>query len=326
MKRKIKIGVVGTNFVSDWLVEAAALTGDFDVTGVYSRKRETGEAFASKHGIKSVFTDYGEFLESEEIEAVYIASPNSLHFEQTMQALSSGKHVLCEKPIATSSEQLALMEKTAKEKNLVLLEAMRPAHDPAMRIIKENISKIGKVRRACFQFCQYSSRYDKYKEGIVMNAFNPKLSNAAVMDLGVYCLCYSIMLFGKPADVNVSSVFLPNGMEAQGTVLLTYDGMISEISYSKIADALTPSYIYGEDGFIEIDKLSTPSKLRIVYRDKREENLNYTPCENNMVYELNSFSDLINGEDSLLLEMQETTRITTEVLDEIRKKSGIVFN
>ena len=124
----IRLGVVGTNFVSDWLCEAAASLGDdVAVTAVYSRAKETGDAFAQKHGIANVFCDYDAFLSSDVIDAVYIASPNFAHAAQAIRALNAKKHVLCEKVIATNSRELSEMIAAARENRCVLLEAMHLA-------------------------------------------------------------------------------------------------------------------------------------------------------------------------------------------------------
>ena len=110
----IRIGIIGTNFVSDWLAEAAAGLDCVEVTAVYSRAAHTGEAFAGKHQIPHVFCDYDAFLSSDVIDAVYIASPNFAHAEQAVRALNAGKHVLCEKVIATNSRELSEMIAAAK--------------------------------------------------------------------------------------------------------------------------------------------------------------------------------------------------------------------
>ena len=128
---KLKLGIVGTNFVSDWLAEAAAITDEVDVVSVYSRTHEKGSAFCKKHGIPTLYTDFEEFLSSD-IDGVYIASPNFMHCPQTLASISHGKHVLCEKPIASNSEEYKQMRKAAEKAGVILLEAMRPAFDPAL--------------------------------------------------------------------------------------------------------------------------------------------------------------------------------------------------
>ncbi len=146
-----RIGIIGTNFVSDWLCEAAAETGLFVSAAVYSRTEESGRAFADKHGIPTVYTDMEAFLSSD-LDIVYVASPNFLHCQHAVAAMQHGKHVLCEKPIATTSEELELMKKTARENNRILLEAMRPAFDPALQKIREALPLLGQIRRVSLEY------------------------------------------------------------------------------------------------------------------------------------------------------------------------------
>ena len=122
----MKFGIIGTNFISDSFVAALPFTSA-TATAVYSRTEEKGRAFAEKNGIASVFTDMEAFLSSD-IDAVYIASPNFLHKEQTLLALSHGKHVLVEKPAAPSLAAWRRMREAASERGLVLMEWRRRRH------------------------------------------------------------------------------------------------------------------------------------------------------------------------------------------------------
>ena len=89
--KDLKLGIIGTNFVSDWLCDAVKETDGISSSAVYSRTHEKGSEFAAKHGIGCVYTDMDEFLCSD-IDAVYIASPNKFHYEYAMKALNAGKH------------------------------------------------------------------------------------------------------------------------------------------------------------------------------------------------------------------------------------------
>ena len=194
---KLKLGIIGSNFVSDWLCEATRLTEDFELRAVFSRTAEKGNAFAEKQSIGKVYTDFEQFLSSD-IDAVYIASPNFAHAAQAVAAAEHGKHVLCEKPVSSNLAEYRAMRRAAHEHKVVLLEAMRPAFDPALEAVKRLLPKIGRIRRASFEFCQYSSRYDKYREGEILQAFKSEFSNAAVMDIGVYHIHFCLRLFGRP--------------------------------------------------------------------------------------------------------------------------------
>ena len=327
----LKIGMIGTNFISDDFCAAAAQVPGAELSAVYSRKQETGDAFAARHGIPQVYTDYDEFLDSG-LDAVYVASPNSAHCAQTLKALNHKKHVLCEKVMAVNEQEVRSMIDCARQNNVVLLEAMRPDFDPAYDLIEQNLPRIGKLRRATFEFCQYSSRYDSFREGIIQNAFNPELGNAAVMDIGVYCIHSLVRLFGAPKNVKAFSTKLSNGFDGSGIVLMEYEDMTAEAVYSKIAVSVTPSVLQGEDGSIMIDYISKPESVSLRLRESARdtltggtiEKLPYTPAKNNMIFEIQEFLKLIEKKEVDHKYLKYSLG-TIRVLDEVRRQTGIRF-
>ena len=291
----IKIGIVGTNFISDLLCEAAGLVNGVGISAVYSRKLDTGAHFAAKHGIKTVFDDYNAMVVSDTVDAVYIASPTFLHRDHTVAALDAGKHVLCEKSISTSAAEFYDMKAAAERSGKVLLEAMRPAHDPIYDLLREELSKLGRVKSANLEFKKYSSRYDNFKRGIVENAFNPEMKNSALSDIGVYPMWLAISLFGAPTSVSSVSKRLSNGFDADGTVTLAYPDFECTVGYSKIVNSTSPSVIKCERGSIILDKISEPTIFTVTTENGAKTVKHPTPCNNNMVFELASFRDMILG-------------------------------
>ncbi len=326
---EIKIGIIGTNFISDDFCNAAVKVPGAVLRAVYSRKVETGAAFAERHSIPEVFTDYKKFLSSD-IDAVYVASPNFIHCSQTIMALEHKKHVLCEKVMAVNEAEVRSMIDCARRNQVVLLEAMRPDFDPAFDIVEQNLNRIGRLRRATFEFCQYSSRYDKFREGIVMNAFDPTLGNAAVMDIGVYCIHSLVRLFGMPQEIQAFSTKLSNDFDGSGIVLMKYETMIAEAVYSKISVSVNPSVIQGEDGSILIDYISKPEKICLQLREGARDTLEgagreilpFIPADNNMIYEIQEFIKLIN-ENNIDHKYLQYSLDTIRVIDEVRRQTCI---
>lgn len=320
----VRFGIIGTNSITDRFLEAALQTDGFSLDAVYSRSRERGEAFAGKYGCPVVYTTLEELALSTKIDAVYVASPNSCHCPQSLMMLKGGKHVLCEKPAASNAEELEQMLETAAENHLVFLEAMRPVFDPGFAKIQELLPELGTVRSVQFQYCQYSSRYDRFKEGVVMNAFNPALSNAAVMDIGVYCVHPMVKLFGMPETVTARSIFLANGMEGAGTVIAGYDGMQAVLQYSKITNSMLPSQIQGESGSMVIREIPDTREIELYRRNGGKEVFRVEKNSNNMYYEAAEFIRLIeNGEDGTC--HNRYSLMEMKVMDEIRKAAGIRF-
>ena len=321
---KINFGVIGTNVITERFLEAGKDAEGFCLRGVYSRSREKAVDFARKHGADLAFDSLEDMASCKEIDAVYVASPNSLHASQSIQMLKGGKHVLCEKPIASNQREFEEMKKVALEKRRILLEAMRSVYSPGFQAIRENLHKLGKIRRVSFQYCQYSRRYDNFKKGIIENAFNPALSNGALMDIGVYCVHPLVSLFGKPEKVISSSLKLSNGIDGAGTILTEYPDFQGELLYSKITDSRVPSQIQGEEGSLVIREIPDPQEVVLYYRDGRTETLEIPRKENNMVYEIREFLRLIR-EKRYSHEYLENSQMEIELMDEVRRQQKIFF-
>ncbi|MEA3319277.1 MAG: Gfo/Idh/MocA family oxidoreductase [Bacillota bacterium] len=322
----IRFGVIGTNWITESFINAAQETEDFLLTGVYSRKEETAKEFGNKFNVSTTYTNLDEFTKSKEMDAVYIASPNSFHAEQAIACMDQGKHVLCEKPIASNTKELSEMVTAAKRNNVVLMEAMKSTLLPNFLAVKENLHKIGQIRRYVASYCQYSSRYDKYKEGTVLNAFMPEFSNGALMDIGIYTIYPMVALFGKPKALHAISHMLESGVDGQGSILFNYDGMDASVAYSKISNSFLPSEIQGEEGTIILDTIHTPEKILIRFKDGTEEDITVPQKGQSMFYEAEEFIRLIkSGEKESSINSHSTSLQTMELIEEARAQIGLVY-
>ncbi|MFS0868950.1 Gfo/Idh/MocA family protein [Paenibacillus xylanilyticus] len=322
----VRFGVVGTNWITERLLEAASHVKGFELTAVYSRTADKANAFADKYNAEHRFTDLQEMAASDAIDAVYIATPNTYHADQTEIFLKNGKHVLCEKPLAANAAEVRRVIDTARDNDVLLMEAMKSTLAPPFKMVQAHLHKIGPVRKYVAGYCQYSSRYDKYKEGIVLNAFKPELANGALMDLGVYCLYPLITLFGAPNQVQAQAMMLESGVDGQGSVLLGYDGMEAVVTYSKISNSHVPSEIMGERGSIIIDKIGSPEHAEIRYNDGTVEPLTVEQTYPAMYYEVEEFVNLLQqGKTESEMNTYERSHVTMQVMDQIRKQIGLVF-
>jgi predicted dehydrogenase len=241
--------------------------------------------------------------------------------------MQHGKHVLCEKPLASNAAEVRRMMKTATDCRVVLMEAMKPTLTPGFRALQTALPEIGTVRQYFSCFCQYSSRYDRLKEGIVLNAFRPELSNGAVMDIGVYTLYPMVVLFGRPRTIQASAVKLYTGVDGHGCVNFTYDnGFNATVLYSKIVDSRLPTEILGENGRITLDRIPIIGRVTLTCRDGREEDLHTCTEKDEYYYEVAEFIDLIrDGRRESTVNSLENSLITVEITEEIRRQVGVVF-
>lgn len=320
----IRFATIGTNFITEWFLEAAGRCDAVEYLGAYSRSAEKARRFADAHGAPLAFDDLEKLAAHPDIDAVYIASPNCFHHPQAARILRHGKHVLCEKPIAANCPELAELIGMAKERRVVLMEAMRSVHTHGFAVLQDNLHRLGTIRRATFQYCKYSSRYDNYKKGIIENAFDPRYANGALMDIGVYCVHPLVKLFGMPLSLHADALILPNGIDGAGTILAKYPEMQAELLYSKITESALPSQIQGENGSLLIEEIPNPHKLTLVHRDGTAEVLLDGPRERDLLSELNDWAACIqNGE--IMHPDLACSEMELRILDEARKQQDIHF-
>ena len=141
----IRLATIGTNFITDWLMEGILELDEIQLTAVYSRNLEKGKQFAAKYNVEKVYDNYEEMAKDPEIDAVYVASPTYMHYAHSITMINYGKHVLCEKPVCSNREELDILIKAAKEQGVVFMEAMKNVHSPGFHAMMDNLHKIGTV-------------------------------------------------------------------------------------------------------------------------------------------------------------------------------------
>ncbi|MFC7370347.1 Gfo/Idh/MocA family protein [Fictibacillus iocasae] len=322
----MNFAIIGTNWITERFIDSAKRNEEFKLTAVYSRTHEKAKEFADKHGAEFIFTNLEKMATSDVFDAVYIASPNSLHAEQAIIMMKHNKHVLVEKPAASNRAEWEAMALAARENGVLLMEAMRSTIVPNFQRIRDSLEKIGPVRRFVGNACQYSSRYDAYKEGSVLNAFKPEFSNGSLMDIGIYCLYPMVVLFGKPDGVKANAYMLESGVDGEGSIVMRYADKEAVVMYSKISNSYMPSEIQGENGSILIHSMLEMDKVEIRYKDGSREDISVTQDQPSMFYEAKEFMELVRaGERESRINSHAHSKIVMEVMDESRRQIGLVY-
>ncbi|MGR5067678.1 MULTISPECIES: Gfo/Idh/MocA family protein [Vibrio] len=319
-----KLAVIGTNWISQQFVQAAIQTKEFCLHAVYSRDVDKARSFGSPYGAEAYYDSLDALGEDADIDAVYIASPNSLHAPQAIQMLNAGKHVLCEKPMASNYALAKAMFQCAEEHQVVLFEAFMSPYTPNFQVLKESLPTIAPLRHATISYCQYSSRYQKYLNGENPNTFNPEFSNGSIMDIGYYCVGSAIELFGEPKSIQASAHVLPSGVDGCGSVTLAYDGFNVNLLHSKVSDSLIPSEFQGEQGSVLVDMIATGRGVERILRGQGKEVLTLPQTENHMFYEAQAFAQQLKL--GLIDEkMKQRSLTVAKVLTEVRRQTGVAF-
>lgn len=245
----MKLAIVGCGMIAnvmaphlgEWGFEVAAICG---TPRSAAKVREMAEAYGA-----AVFTDYDELLAADCADVLYVAVPNHLHYDFVMRALLAGKRVIVEKPFTSTYAEAAELAALARDKGLFLYEAISTVYLPNFAKIRELLGRIGTVKIVSCNYSQYSSRYDAFRAGEVLPAFDPAKSGGALMDLGLYNLHYLLGLFGEPVGIT----YTPNierDIDTSGVAVLDYGSFQAVSVAAKDCAAPALCIIQGTDGYI----------------------------------------------------------------------------
>ncbi len=323
----MRYGVVGTGWIAKSFIDGARQLCGADFPAVYSRTRESGGRFAAENGIDKVYTDFNEFAKAD-FEAAYVASPNRLHYEQSKLLLENGKHVICEKPVTVDPEELEELQALAKSKGVIYAEAIMYMFNPARDLLREAVTKIGRITSVHFDFSQLSSKYPAYLEGKLPNIFNPALATGCLMDLGIYCVYPALDLFGLPEKITACAHFMESSADGSGNAALLYSDKLVNLTYSKLGQDRLGSQIFGDKGTITIESISKLTNIKLVDSSGNvTQIIGDVPKETLMGYEAKGFEEFIaNPENPYYAVTSQRALQVSKVMKEIRDISGIKFD
>ena len=322
----IKYATIGTSFIAEQFVTGANATGRCKLTAVYSRKFDTGYAFGNKFDCSKVYTSIEELAADSEIDAVYVASPNVFHAQQSELLLNAGKHIICEKPITTCADEYKRLKNLADSKDLIYIEAMIPIYNPSRQRIKAAIGEIGNIAVAKIDYCQRSSRYDRFMNGEHVNIFDMALHAGTLMELGVYCVYAAVDLFGMPKCIKASANFLKNGADGSGIAIFEYEQFSACLTYSKTGQSVAPTEIVGDSGSVIMETAVYYQDAYLVKSGDKTPLFDDVSKETLMGYEAEALCDFIVGKR--LDEYDENSRICEIVhtcMDKIKKQAKISY-
>ncbi len=324
---EIRLGTIGSGFIVHNILDAVKPVDGIRCVAVYSRTEEKGRALAAEYEVEKVYTDIDAFLADEEINCVYVASPNLLHYEQTKKALLAEKNVLCEKPFCTKLEHAKELVSIAKEKGLFLMEAVPTTYLPNYEVLKRELAKIGKIKLVQGNFSQYSSRYDAFLRGELPNVFNPAFAGGCLMDINFYNVYLNIALFGIPKQVhyftNISEIA---NIDTSGVLIMKYDDFVSTNAGAKDTWGTNFFLIEGENGYIYAEGGSCSLRnLKVVTKDS-EESFWGQEDEERWNYEMKHLTELLLADNyEEIYKKLEITLNTVEIIEKARKDAGIYF-
>lgn len=318
----MKLGIVGTNQISKLFVDSAYATQKYQLQAVYSRSLKNGESFINDYPKAILYTNWEQFLASD-VDVVYVASPNSVHYEQCYEIITHKKHVIVEKPAFSNTEELRIIHQLAKKNGVFVFEAARHIHEENFKRLKNSLNTIGNITGANFTYMKYSSRYDAVKQGEEPNIFSLRYSGGALYDLGIYLIYAAVALFGVPRKEHYFPKIIDTGVDGIGQILFEYDRFNIMMLTGKISNSEARSEIFGDEGTLSIDSIEYISSI---IHNKQKKNLAHPRHQFNMSEEAEAFYQIIQKND--IDSYDHLTFLSASVhriLETLRKKNNIIF-
>ena len=298
-----------------------------DVTAMLSTPRSLEKAteYAAGFGIENVTDDFETFC-GFDIDTVYVAVPNYMHYDYCVKAMEKGLNVIVEKPMVSNDTEAKSLRDIAKKNHCFLFEAITTLYLGNYLKIKEWLPRIGTVKIAQSQYSQYSSRYDAFRSGEVLPAFDPAKAGGALMDLNLYNIHYIMGLFGKPNSYKYFAN-VERGIDTSGTLIMEYDGFHAICLAAKDSKGLHGGIIQGTDGVIKTDvSPNLVGKTVLELNDGTTEIYDDGFSDKRMIPEFEAFIKAINEEDyDFCYEMLDKSVAVAEVQTKARLEAGIVF-
>lgn len=324
--KEIRLGTIGSGVIVHSILDNVKRTEGIELEAVYSRSQEKGERLAAEYGCSKVYTDMDAFLADENVNLVYIATPNLLHYEQAKKVLLAGKHVLLEKPFTTKLEHAKELAQIAREKHLFLVEAAPTGFLPNFAILKEELRKIGPIKLVMSNYSQYSSRYDAVLRGEKPAIFDPDYAGGCLMDINFYNVLLNILLFGKPKAAKYHANRFPGLSDTSGVMVMEYDGFVSTNAGAKDTWGVNFFQIEGEKGYIYIENGSNGIKSVRTVTKTGDDTYNAQPDPDRWFYEIQKLTEILLADDyDSVYKRLDLTLATVETIESSRKEAGILF-
>lgn len=323
----MKIGIVGTGMIAQMVGPNMASWG-IEVTAVAGTPNTMDQIneLADKLGAAGRYTDYHDLIADPEVDTVYVAVPNFLHYAVSEAALVAGKDVVCEKPLASNEVEAAKLAAIAKEHKRFLWEAVVTTRQPNFKLVRDELlAKIGTIKAVSVNYSQYSSRYDAFRAGEVLPAFDPAKAGGAIMDIGLYTLTYTIGLFGEPKRATYFAN-IERGIDTSGLVVMEYDGFTATNVCAKDSNGALGATIQGTDGWIKtFSGANACGAVTLHLNDRTEEVIDRSLP---IMWE-GEFREFLAQQESGNLEecyrQLDESLLVSRIQNTIRREAGVIF-
>lgn len=323
----MKLTMLGTGKIVQDALIALREVPEIAVCGVFARpqSRAKAEKLAEEWQIPRVYTEMQALL-ADDTGVIYIGLPNHIHRDYAEMALRAHHDVIMEKPFAPYGSDVAAIRALAEAERQLIVEAVTPFFLPNFAVIREALPKLGRIRAVQANYSQYSSRYDAYREGKVLPAFDPARFGGALYDINVYNLNLIVALFGKPETAHYTANCGFNGVDTSGVATLHYPGFFATSVGAK--DSASPGFflVQGEDGWLRADGAPNELPRVTVHCGGKEQVFQENRYTHRMVHEFQAFAKLFDERDAkTAAEHLNISQNVMETVDSLRRSADLPF-
>ena len=268
---KVRWGIVSTGRITHQFVRDFNFVPNGEVVAVASRSQESADAFARQYGIPRAYEGYERLLEDGEVDAVYVATPHTMHFQNTVDAITAGKHVLCEKPFTISPGESEQLFEVAGRSSVFVMEALWTYFLPAIQKAREWVQqgRIGKLRQVKADFGFPKLPFDPDQR-----EYNADLAGGCLLEMGIYPVALAWLFMQKdPVEMQVVAHKAPNGVEDDVVMVFDYgedsEGAVATLGTSFRSKLQNWAYIIGEESYIAIPNFWHASECSLFELDTR---------------------------------------------------------
>ncbi|MGK0448959.1 MAG: putative dehydrogenase [Polaribacter sp.] len=323
MNKKIKWGIIGLGKIANKFAEDLQLLTDTELYAVASRDVEKAEKFSEKYNSKKFYASYEELAADAEIDVIYIATPNTFHFENTMMCLKKGKGVLCEKPLGINYREVETMVREAESRNLFLMEGIWTRFIPATKKLLQILDK-KMIGDTLFIRADFGFKADTNPEG---RLYNKKLGGGSLLDIGIYPIYLSLITLGIPIDIKVMARMTDTDVDSYCSMLFDYDNGAKAILESTIeANTPTEAYIYGSKGSLKLHSRFHHSEKITIFQNGETSTLNLKFKGNGYIHEIEEVNKcLLHGKiESSKLPLKTSINVI-KLIDRIKAEIGLEY-
>ena len=321
---KIRWGILSTGNIAHKFTEDLVTMDDAEVVAVGSRTQESAQAFARKFNIPRAYGSYEELANDSDVDIVYIGTPHAMHAANVRLCLNAGKHVLNEKAFTINAQEAQEIIELAREKKRFLMEAVWMRFFPLMHRLRDWMRE-GKLGQIQYMQAEFGLNFEFNPQG---RLFNPAVGGGALLDLGIYPISLSSMLFGTPQEIQTMVVMGETGVDYKNTSLFHFEsGVMASLQSCLVANLTQSAHIVGDKGHVVVHKqFWNPDKMTLHLDGQDPVTFEEIRWGNGYTYEAREVMDCIRAGkiESDIMPLDESLSIM-QTMDSLRAKWGLRY-